>query len=196
MRWCSSWRRSLLPTAHAARAIDSNWPQFRGPLALGTADNSQLPDTWNATENIAWTRDIAGRGWSSPIVWGNRVFVSTVTSEESLKDKDKKRGLYLGGNRSEPATTDHQWHVLCLDLADGSVLWDEIAHQGVPPESTHLKNTLASETPVTDGERLYVYFGNLGVFCFSLEGKPLWSRHVRSIQNGIGLGNRKLAHIA
>jgi outer membrane protein assembly factor BamB len=178
----------VLVATGTARAIDNNWPQFRGPLSLGTSDNPQLPDTWSDTENIAWKTDIAGRGWSSPIVWGNRVFVSTVTNDETLKEKDKKRGLYLGGNRSDAPTTAHEWHVACLDLADGKVLWNEVAHQGIPPESIHLKNTFASETPVTDGERVYVYFGNLGVFCYSLDGKLLWSRTLGAYKTASGWG--------
>ena len=93
---------------------------FAGPAALGIADNPDLPDTWSATENVAWKHDIPGRGWSSPIVWGHRVFVTTVTSDEALKDKDRKRGLYLGGNRrTSRRKRVHQWHVLCLDLGDG-----------------------------------------------------------------------------
>jgi outer membrane protein assembly factor BamB len=171
-----------------AHAAEDQWPQFRGPAALGVADNPDLPDTWSATENVAWKHDIPGRGWSSPIVWGNRVFVTTVTSDEGLKDKDRKRGLYLGGNQSEPPKNVHQWRVQCLDLNDGHLLWEQIAHQGVPPESAHLKNSYASETPVTDGERVYVYFGNLGVFCYSLDGKPLWSRTLGTFKTAAGWG--------
>ncbi len=177
----------VLLAACPARAAEE-WPQFRGPAAQGIADNSYLPDTWSATENVAWKHDIPGRGWSSPIVWGNRVFVTTVTNDAELKDKDRKRGLYLGGNRNEPPKSVHQWRVQCLDLSDGKLLWEQIAHQGIPPESSHLKNSYASETPVTDGQRLYVYFGNLGVYCYSLDGKPLWSRTLGAYKTAAGWG--------
>ncbi|HEY4309982.1 MAG TPA: PQQ-binding-like beta-propeller repeat protein [Pirellulales bacterium] len=170
------------------RAADTQWPQFRGPAALGTADNPDLPDTWSSTDNIAWKQDTPGRGWSSPIVWGDRVFVTTVTNDEEVKNKDRKRGLYLGGNRDEPSKSEHQWRVLCLDLNDGRVLWEQVAHTGLPPESSHLKNSYASETPVTDGERLYVYFGNLGVFCYALDGEPLWSRTLGTYKTASGWG--------
>ena len=79
----------LLATC-VAGAAENQWPQFRGPAALGTADNPDLPDTWSATENVAWKHEIPGRGWSSPILWGDRVFVTTVTNDEDLKDKDRK----------------------------------------------------------------------------------------------------------
>ena len=116
------------------------------------------------------------------------MFVTTVTSDEEFKSKDKKRGLYLGGNRNEPSKTVHQWRVLCLDLTDGHVLWEQVAHEGPPPESIHLKNTYASETPVTDGEHVFVYFGNLGVFSYTLDGKPAWSRTLGAYKTASGWG--------
>ena len=82
----------------------------------------------------------------------------------------------------------HQWRVQCLDISDGRLLWDRVAHEGLPPESSHLKNSYASETPVTDGERVYVYFGNLGVYCYSLDGKPLWSRTLGTYKTASGWG--------
>src|SRR5262249_53266338 len=120
--WAISLAISL--TTISARAAENTWPQFRGPAAAGIADNPNLPDTWSATENVAWKHEIPGRGWSSPVVWGNRIFVTTVTSDEEVKDKDRKRGLYLGGNRNEPSKSMHQWRVQCLDLADGSLQWE------------------------------------------------------------------------
>ena len=121
------------PATQALQAADVEWPQFRGPLALGTADNPDLPDTWSATDNVLWKHDIAGRGWSSPIVWRNHVFVTTVTSDDEPAGKEKKRGLYLGGNRHEPPKTPHQWRVMCLDLGDGRELWQHTVHEARPP---------------------------------------------------------------
>ena len=178
----------IILSCRAASAADGNWPQFRGPLSLGTTDHAGLPDTWSATDNVRWSQPIPGRGWSSPIVWGNRVFLTTVTNDEVLKDKDRKRGLYLGGNRDEAPKIPHQWRVLCLNLDDGQNVWEHVAHQGIPPESSHLKNSYASETPVTDGERLYVYFGNLGIYCYSLAGEALWSRTLDAHKTAAGWG--------
>jgi outer membrane protein assembly factor BamB len=190
---------SLLNAGLGMRVVhaeESNWPQFRGAFSQGVANNPDLPDSWSATENILWMHDVAGRGWSSPIVWGQRVFITSVASDEDLAGTDLKRGIYFGGDRHEPSKAVHRWRVVCLDLADGHVLWEQIAHQGLPPQSAHLKNTYASETPVTDGERVYAYFGNLGVFCYTIEGEPLWSRTLGAYKtaDGMGTGGSPIAH--
>jgi outer membrane protein assembly factor BamB len=159
----------------ASRAsADDNWPQFRGADSRGISSNDKLPSTWSTTENVAWKTDLPGRGWSSPIVWGERIFVTTVVNLG--ESEAPKKGLYFGGDRPKPPTSEHQWKVMCLDLTSGKVLWEQQAHRGVPATPVHLKNSYASETPVTDGQRVYAYFGNVGVFCYDLEGKPLWSK--------------------
>jgi outer membrane protein assembly factor BamB len=153
-----------------------NWPQFRGPDSTGVSTNSNLPDRWSATENVAWKTSVPGRGWSSPIVWGDKVFLTTcVNLGES---ETPKKGLYFGGDRAKPPESEHQWKTICLNLKTGDVMWDQLAHQGVPATPIHLKNSYASETPVTDGQRVYVYFGNVGVFCYDLDGKPLWKKAI------------------
>ncbi len=170
----------------APAVAEDNWPQFRGPQAHGIADHPHLPDSWSPTENLAWTTAIAGRGWSSPVVWGDRIFLTSVTSADD--QAERKRGLYFGGDRKVAPETPHKWHVFCLDRADGRILWQRVAHEGVPPQSVHLKNTYASETPVTDGQRVYAYFGNLGMFCYDLDGQPLWSRTLGSYETADGMG--------
>jgi outer membrane protein assembly factor BamB len=105
-------------------------------------------------------------------VWGNKIFLTTVVSEGRVEDA--KKGLYLGGERNKPSTAIHHWIVYCFDWDSGKTLWQETVHKGKPAQPVHIKNTYASETPVTDGEAVYFYFGNVGVFCFSLEGKELW----------------------
>jgi len=164
----------------------SHWPQFRGPGSVGFVESSELPDRWSATENVAWKTAIAGRGWSSPVVWGHRVFVTTAVGQGELEDP--KKGLYFGGDRKEIPTSDYLWQVLCLDLEGGQVLWESTAHAGKPESSVHLKNTFASETPVTDGERLYVSFGNVGIFCYDLDGNPLWSKLTGARKMRLGWG--------
>jgi outer membrane protein assembly factor BamB len=151
----------------------ATWPQFRGPGAMGVADNPDLPDRWSTNENVAWNIEVPGRGWSSPIVWGERVFLTSVVSDGEMEPP--KKGLYFGGERREFPQATHRWLVLCLDLKSGRELWRQEAHRGTPPNSLHVKNTYASETPVTDGERVFAYFGNVGVFCYDFAGKKLWS---------------------
>jgi outer membrane protein assembly factor BamB len=174
----------LLALVALAFASD-RWPQFRGPGSLGVADDPALPDKWSATENVAWKVEIPGTGWSSPIVWGDRVFLTSVVSSGEVEKP--KKGLYFGGERKAP-TDEHRWMVYAVDFESGKILWEREAHRGVPPGSHHLKNTYASETPVTDGERVYAYFGNVGLFCYDMKGKLLWSNPVASANTRFGWG--------
>jgi outer membrane protein assembly factor BamB/dienelactone hydrolase len=178
---------ALLPFPLGSDATaDTNWPQYRGPQSRGVSTQTNLPDRWSATENVAWKCDLPGRGWSSPIVWKDRVFLTTVIN--SGKSEEPKKGLYFGGDRPKPPSTIHQWQVFCLDLNTGKVLWRRQVHEGKPETSIHLKNSYASETPVTDGERVYFYFGNLGVFCFDFDGKQLWKHVVKPEPTRLGWG--------
>ena len=179
---------------HTLQAADGNWPQFRGQSSHGVAENQDLPESWSATENVLWKQSIAGRGWSSPVVWGSRVFVTSVTSDEDSRASELKRGIYFGGDRHEPPKAVHQWRVMCLDLADGQILWEHVAHQGVPPQSAHLKNTYASETPVTDGERVFAYFGNLGAILLLGRWAAFMVADAGCVQDGRRHGDRRIAH--
>ncbi|HJQ69837.1 MAG TPA: PQQ-binding-like beta-propeller repeat protein [Blastocatellia bacterium] len=162
-----------------------NWPQFRGPQSMNVADDPKLPDTWSATENVAWKTDIPGVGWSSPVVWGNKIFITSVISKGELEAP--KKGLYFGGER-KASTDEHRWMVYCVDWKTGKILWEREAYKGVPPSSRHLKNSYASETPVTDGERVYVYFGNVGLFSYDMNGKPLWEKRWGPFKTRYGWG--------
>jgi len=164
----------------------SNWPQFRGQGSLGVADNPRLPERWSTNENVAWRVDVAGRGWSSPIVWSNRVFLTTVISEGEMEPP--KKGLYFGGERKEVPKAIHHWTVLCFDLNSGRELWRKEAHRGTPLNQLHVKNSYASETPVTDGEHVYAYFGNVGLFCYDLQGHLIWSTNWPAVKTRNGWG--------
>ena len=140
-----------------------NFPRFRGADANGLAsDDPRLPEVWDEKKNVAWKAEIPGWGWSSPIVWGNRVFVTAVHAEASYEKP--KKGLYNGRGRAKPPKGMHHWMVYCLDLETGKMIWKQQAHQGQPESPRHPKNTYASETPTTDGERLYVLFGDVGLY--------------------------------
>jgi outer membrane protein assembly factor BamB len=159
-----------LTTRHTAA---DNWPRFRGPQATGVApDHATLPEVWSKTTNVAWSANVPGLGWSNPIVWGERVFVTTVVGDE--ENTPPQKGLYLGQGVREPAKGVHHWLVKCFDLSTGKELWTQQAHTGRPTVPRHPKSSYAAETPTTDGERLYVLFGDLGLFCYSLEGDLLW----------------------
>jgi len=179
---------TLLLTMMTTTAVaQSHWSQFRGPGSRGVADGSQIPDRWTATENVAWKRDIPGRGWSSPVVWNDRIFLTTVINMG--KTEEAKKGLYFGGNRPEPPDSIHRWMVVCLDLKTGETRWERQVHDGKPESAIHLKSSFASETPITDGERLYCCFGSVGIFCFDLDGNQLWQHDLEPLPTRYGWGN-------
>lgn len=176
---------SVIGSAVAADASE-NWPRFRGADGRGVAANPNVPDTWSATENVAWKTDIPGRGWSSPVVWGESVFLTTVVSAEEMEAA--RKGLYFGGERKKPSEAEHEWKVYCLDLNTGAVRWEKTLHQGKPAHPIHIKNSYASETPTVDGEHLYVCFGNVGIFCFDLQGNEVWKFPLAPVTTRFGWG--------
>src|SRR5262245_49499225 len=133
-----------------------NWPEFRGPTGQGHYAGKPLPLSWSTTENVAWKQAIPGKGWSSPIVWEGRIYLTSAVPIEDSKDQSLS--------------------ALCLDAADGKILWQsELFRQdGAKTPRIHTKNSYASPTPVTDGKRLFVHFGHEGTACLDLAGKVLW----------------------
>ncbi len=189
--------RALLCAALALAAGPAGaqeWTRFRGPDGTGVAtDAPRRPERWSADENVAWRTPLPGLGWSSPIVAGGLVFLTTVVSDGEVEAPEG--GWYRGGERAAPEDV-HHWLVYALDLETGDVRWRRELHAGVPASSHHLKNTFASETPVTDGERLYVLFGNVGLYALALDGTPLWSRDLppARTRNGWGTASSPALH--
>jgi outer membrane protein assembly factor BamB len=177
--------------APVARASDQ-WPQFRGPGSAGLGEGANLPDTWSATENVTWKTPIPGSGWSSPIAWGDRVFLTTVIPVGETETP--KKGLYLQGERPAP-TIQHRFLVYAIDFATGRIVWEREVHRGIP-SARHLKNTYASATPVTDGRRVYAAFGDVGIFAFDVDGKALWSFPIQpaATRNGWGSAASPVVH--
>jgi outer membrane protein assembly factor BamB len=163
---------------HNSFAIE-NWPCFRG-LSSGVVEDEILPVSWDTTKNIKWSINVIGRAWSNPIVWGNKIFLTTVASEGHVEEA--KKGLYFGGDRNKASTDTHHWMVSCYDWETGDTLWQKTVHTGKPAQPVHIKNTYASETPMTDGERVYFYFGNLGVFCYDFEGNEVWQKRLQPVK--------------
>lgn len=162
----------------AAPAV-AQWHQFRGPQAGVAADSPALPETWSETENVAWKTTIPGLGWSSPVVWNDHVFVtSAVSSGEEAKALP---GLYDPGDEQGKtrSTSVQQWTVFDLDARTGRIRWATELKSAVPPLLRHIKNSFASETPTTDGERVYVFFGSVGlVAALDFQGKVVWSKEL------------------
>ncbi|MBA63121.1 MAG: serine/threonine protein kinase [Planctomycetaceae bacterium] len=157
-------------------AVAQQWHQFRGPGSRGISGNNQLPISWDyeSREGIHWEVETEGRGWSSPIITSGKIYYTTVVNEGQTEDA--RKGLYFGGDRSKPPAGVHHWLVICRELKSGKLVWKKEVHKGIPVGSVHIKNSYASETAVTDGERLYVSFGHLGVFCLDLDGQSIWER--------------------
>ena len=153
---------------------------------MGVAEDANLPDTWSTTKNVAWTAEVPGRGWSSPIVVGDSIIVTSVVSSQA--EEQPKGGLYFGGERPAPENP-HRWVVYSIDWDSGEIEWEREVARMVPPTPRHLKNSFASETPVSDGERIYAYFGNVGLFCLDLQGKVIWSRRWESVRTRFGWGS-------
>ena len=162
-----------------------HWPQFRGPGAMGVADDARFPDKWSETENVAWKTAVPGVGWSSPVVWGDRLYVTTAVSSGPIEEM--KKGLYFGGNRGK-VNDEHRFMAVALDTKTGKIVWQRELFKGVPPGSRHLKNSFASETPVTDGERVYFYFAQVGLFALDRNGKTVWTLPAAAVETRYGWG--------
>jgi len=119
-------------------------------------------------------------------VWGQRVFVATAVADAD--PEPPKKGLYMGGERPNAARPEHQWKMLCMNLGTGKVEWEKTLAREVPEQPKHVKNSYASETPVTDGERVYAYFGNVGVYCLDVQGKAVWSKQIAAPKTRYGWG--------
>jgi outer membrane protein assembly factor BamB len=172
------------------------WPRFRGPISNPVSDHPDLPLSWSKTENVEWVADLPGVGWSSPVVWGGRVFLTAATSDQPMKQPSqgvdfsneylaelRKQGLSADEinkrlyqrDREMPDEIIISLMLYCHDLETGKKLWERQLYHGRPAGGRHSKNSFASETPITDGERIYVYLTDYGLFAYDLNGKPAWT---------------------
>ena len=160
-----------------------DWPQFRGIAATGIAEGFSLPTTWNTAKgtNVAWTTPVPGLGLSSPVVWGNDVFISTSIS--GRKDAGLKVGLY-GNVEPVQDDTEHEWRVYAFDKATGKEKWKVSVLKAVPKIKRHTKATHANSTLATDGERLVAFFGSEGLYAFDLKGRQLWKKDLGVLDAG------------
>jgi outer membrane protein assembly factor BamB len=164
-----------------------NWPAFRGANSSGTADGGSPPTVWDAEKstNILWKTPIPGLGHSSPVVWGDRVFITTAVS--SATASEFVHGLIDTGDSAKD-TSKHSWRLYCLDKNTGRVIWEKIAYEGVPRVKRHVKSSYANSTPATDGKYVVVSFGSEGLFCFDFSGKLVWKRDLGVLDGGWSSG--------
>jgi outer membrane protein assembly factor BamB len=158
-------------------APEAAWPDWRGPLGTGVAA-SDAPDRWNDTTNIAWKIEIPGRGYSSPVVWGDRIFVTTAVPTGRTVPPAGGPGNSRGGSGGGAAAfQEHRFEVLAVDRASGKILWRQLATTAAPHEGYHAQyGSFASNSPVTDGQRVYASFGSRGLFVYDMNGRPVWQK--------------------
>jgi outer membrane protein assembly factor BamB len=167
----------------AAAPAAGSWPSFRGRDAAGDGGRPQLPDTWNGAtgQNVLWKVALPGLGHSSPVVWGDRVFVTTAIS--SRGSDSFKPGLYGDGDASDDRSS-HRWTIAAYDARTGARLWERVAFEGVPVDARHIKSTYASATPVTDGRLVIASFGSQGVYAYDVNGTFRWKVDLGHIHLG------------
>jgi outer membrane protein assembly factor BamB len=177
----------------AEKASAANWPQWRGPGGSGISNEKNLPTEWSPTKNIKWKTAIDGRSHSSPIVWGNKVFLTTavegpvVAGAKAVKHMDgDKEFLHpdsIGADRK------HTFKVICLDRETGKILWQSTAWEGTPYDNRHRKSSYAASTPATDGKLVYAFFGTEGLYAYDFKGNLAWKAQLGNLGTvGMGTG--------
>ena len=165
---------------------EQNWPQWRGPLATGVAPHGHPPTEWSEDQNVRWKAELPGLGHSTPIVWGDRVFL---TAAVPYGDELPPRPSQAPGNHDNlPVTRRQQFVALAVNRSDGQIVWRRTLRQALPQEQGHRTASLASNSPVTDGERLFAFFGSFGLYCLDLNGEPLWEKDFGPMQSLHGHG--------
>jgi outer membrane protein assembly factor BamB len=162
------------PPARAdAKGARGSWPSFRGPQASGVAERQNLPERWDGKtgENVLWRTPVPGLAHSSPVVWGDKIFVTSAVSRDPKANF--RPGLYGDGDASQDLSP-HRWVLYALDKRTGKMLWERTAHAGVPLERRHVKATYANSTPATDGRVVVAWFGSQGVHAYDVQGRFLW----------------------
>ncbi len=190
-------------------AADNNWPQWRGPQFNGTAPGASPPTAFSETLNLKWKARIPGSGASTPIVWGDKIFIQTAipkgkkTTAPAAEEKPNeplppppgpgegrlRRGG--GGMRGEKPTDVYQFALLCLDRASGKEIWQKVVREELPHEGHHRDHGFSSHSPVADGEHVYAWFGSRGLHCLDMQGNVKWSKDLGKLQtrNAFGEGN-------
>ena len=187
------------PAAGASSDYNDQWPAWRGPEATGVARNADPPVKWDEKTNLKWKVEIPGSGHASPIVWKDRVFVLTsIPSDNKPESGDQKSTASTTSTSSTAPTRPgpplkqpggaQKFEVLCLDRKDGSSLWRRTVAEKTPHAATHADGSWASGSPVTDGERLYAFFGSNGLYCLDMNGNPLWDKDLGQMKVRMNFG--------
>jgi outer membrane protein assembly factor BamB len=165
--------------------VQHSWPQWRGPLGTGVAPQAEPPVEWSETKHIRWKVALPGKGHSSPIVWGDRIFLTTaVPYGEAVKPRFRRPGHHDNLVLTQP----HEFVVLAVSRKNGKILWQETVHKETPHEAGHITASQASASPVTDGEHVFAFFGSRGLYCLDVNGKLLWKKNLGQMHTKHGHG--------
>src|SRR5688500_9607052 len=173
----------LVVTNASAQVSNDRWSSLRGERASGVAESQNLPEHWDGQKglNVKWKTQIPGLAHSSPIVWRDRVFVTTAIS--SRGGDTFRHGLYGDGDASEDRSS-HQWKVYALDRDTGKIVWEKTAFEGIPREKRHIKASYANATPATDGRYVVAFFGSQGLYAFDMSGRLVWKKDLGVLNAG------------
>ncbi len=155
---------------------DRQWSGYRGHYAAGVLNNANLPDAWNAENgtNILWKIDVPGLALSSPVIWGDKLFITTAISKQ---DTSGLRTFLSGDVQPVEDKSEHEWKVYCINKNTGKIIWEDSPVTGIPKVKRHPMSTHANTTMATDGEHAVVFFGSEGLFCYDMEGELLWDKN-------------------
>ena len=179
-----------IPMPAFGESFTDNWHQWRGPNATGVSTTANPPVTWGEDENIKWKVAIEGQGTSTPIIWGDKVFVLTAINtgvkDPSIPDPEDQPKTNFFDIKQPNA--QHAFVVLCLDRNTGKEIWRQVATTKIPHQGAHNDNDFAPASPTTDGKHLYCWFGSAGLFCYDLQGNKIWEKKLGEVKVGSSLG--------
>jgi len=176
---------AVIPWLRQQEAL-AHWPQWRGPLATGEAPHADPPVHWSEEQNVRWKVALPGRGHSSPVVWDERIFVTiAVPFDEPL---EPRMSGVDGAHDNLPVTSRHEFRVLAIDRSNGEIAWDTSVKRALPHEGGHVTASLASASPITDGERVFAFFGSYGLYALDTKGERIWQQDFGRMQTKHGHG--------
>jgi len=189
---------TVMCLSFACNTDTENWPQFRGPDNNMVLTGDNLPTEWSVEKNVVWAIEVDGDSWSSPAIWGDKVFIASAVAEKVATPPERQEGQPRPDPEEDKSYLEevYRWEVTCVDLETGEEIWKQIAHQGAPRIKKHRAHNYAGESPVCDGKRLYMYFGMTGLYCYDLDGNLQWEKDLgayKTLRNW-GTGASPLVH--
>lgn len=168
---------------------EKNWAQWRGPHADGVSPYGKAPVNWDEGTNIKWKVKIPGMGHATPIIWDDKIFISTaIQTDKKIESEDSSGGGNIFMRLSARTKYVHQFALYVFNRSDGSILWHRIAREELPHEGSHSTGSWASNSPVTDGEHVYAYFGSRGLYCYDMKGNLVWEKDFGDMQTRMSFG--------